>query len=139
MSAIVSSVPELMEWGLRGATLPRRRALRLRLGAVAIFLGVWGLAAGLVVLFGLFNPIFLPGPWMVLGAIVELAAKGQLWAHVGATLERVAVGFTTGALAALILGLAAGSFRAYVATLPGSAVFRGPSVLGPPLALGRGA
>jgi predicted metal-dependent phosphoesterase TrpH len=35
--------------------------------------------------------------------------------------------------------MAAGSFRAYVATLPGSAAFRGPSVLGPPLALGRGA
>jgi predicted metal-dependent phosphoesterase TrpH len=35
--------------------------------------------------------------------------------------------------------MAAGSFRAYVATLPGSSAFRGPSVLGPPLALGRGA
>jgi NitT/TauT family transport system permease protein len=49
---------------------------------------------------------------MVLGAVVELGMKGQLWAHVGSTLERVAVGFTTGALGALVLGLSAGSFRA---------------------------
>jgi ABC-type nitrate/sulfonate/bicarbonate transport system permease component len=112
VGSFVSSVPELMEWGLRGAALPRRRAWWLRLGAVAAFLGLWSLAAGLVVLLGLFNPIFLPGPWVVLGAIGELAAKGELWAHVAATLERVAVGFTTGALAALALGLAAGYFRA---------------------------
>lgn len=112
MGSFVSSVPELMEWGLRGAALPRRRALRLRLGAVAAFLALWSLVAGLVVLLGLFNPIFLPGPWMVLGAVGELGMKGQLWAHVGSTLERVAVGFTTGALGALVLGLAAGYFRA---------------------------
>ena len=49
---------------------------------------------------------------MVLGAIVELAMKGQLWAHTASTLERVALGFTTGALAALILGLIAGYVRA---------------------------
>jgi ABC-type nitrate/sulfonate/bicarbonate transport system permease component len=112
VSAFVSSVPELMEWGLRGAALPRRRALGLRLAAVAVFLGLWSAAAGVVVLLGLFNPIFLPGPWMVLGAILELAMKGQLWAHTAATLERVALGFTTGALAALILGLIAGYVRA---------------------------
>jgi ABC-type nitrate/sulfonate/bicarbonate transport system permease component len=112
VGSFVSSVPELMEWGLRGAALPRRRALRLRLGAVAAFLALWSLVAGLVVVLGLFNPIFLPGPWMVLGAVGELGMKGQLWAHVGSTLERVAVGFTTGALGALILGLAAGYFRA---------------------------
>jgi ABC-type nitrate/sulfonate/bicarbonate transport system permease component len=112
VSAFVSSVPELMEWGLRGAALPRRRALGLRLAAVAVFLGLWSAAAGLVVLLGLFNPIFLPGPWIVLGAIVELAMKGQLWVHTASTLERVALGFTTGALAALILGLIAGYVRA---------------------------
>jgi len=112
VSAFVSSVPELMEWGLRGAALPRRRALGFQLGAVAVFVAVWSLASGLVVVLGLFNPIFLPGPWMVVGAIVELAVKGQLWAHTVSTLERVALGFATGALAALVLGLIAGSVRA---------------------------
>jgi len=37
--------------------------------------------------------------------------KGQLWEHVAATLERVVLGFTTGALLALGLGLAAGGIR----------------------------
>ena len=64
--------------------------------------------AGLVVVLKLFNPIFLPGPWLVLGSLVELAAKGQLWIHVAATLERVAIGFGTGAALGVALGLAAG-------------------------------
>jgi ABC-type nitrate/sulfonate/bicarbonate transport system permease component len=82
------------------------------LGAVAVFVALWSAASGLVVLLGLFNPIFLPGPWMVLGAIVELAAKGQLWGHTVSTLGRVALGFATGAVAALLLGLIAGYVRA---------------------------
>jgi ABC-type nitrate/sulfonate/bicarbonate transport system permease component len=58
-----------------------------------------------------FNPLFLPAPWVVLGALGELAAKGQLWPHVGATLERVAVGFAAAAGLAVLLGLLAGQVR----------------------------
>jgi ABC-type nitrate/sulfonate/bicarbonate transport system permease component len=47
----------------------------------------------------------------VLGAIGSLAAKGQLWGHLAATLERVAIGFTAGAILALGLGLLAGQWR----------------------------
>src|SRR6266513_2485779 len=108
----VSTVTDLVQWGLRGASLPRRRALALRLGVVLAFLALWSLASGLVVLLGLFNPIFLAGPWLVLGKVWELALSGELWGHLGATLERVAVGFTTGALLALALGLPAGQWRA---------------------------
>ena len=108
----MSTVTDLVQWGLRGASLPRRRALALRLGVVLAFLALWSLASGLVVLLGLFNPIFLAGPWLVLGKVWELALSGELWGHLGATLERVAVGFTTGALLALALGLPAGQWRA---------------------------
>src|SRR2546429_161408 len=59
-----------------------------------------------------FNPLFLPAPWVVIGALLELARKGQLWVHVAATLERVAVGFSAGAVLALALGLLAGQERA---------------------------
>jgi ABC-type nitrate/sulfonate/bicarbonate transport system permease component len=100
-----------MESGLRGSAIPSGRAWRLRIGAVVGFLALWSLVSGLVVFLGLFNPIFLPGPWVVVGAVLELGAKGQLWAHVAATLERVVLGFTTGALLALGLGLAAGYLR----------------------------
>ena len=112
MASFVSNVSTLVESGLRGPALTPRRALAFRLGAVVAFLGLWSVLSGLVVAFELFNPIFLPGPWLVLGSLGELAAKGQLWSHVAATLERVAVGFATGAALGVGLGLAAGHLRA---------------------------
>jgi len=113
MAAVfLSSVPELMEWGLHGEPLPRRRALRWRFVALVAFFLLWSLAGAVVEWTRPFNPLFLPAPWVVLGALLELARKGQLWIHVGATLGRVAVGFTTGAVAAVALGLLAGQVRA---------------------------
>jgi ABC-type nitrate/sulfonate/bicarbonate transport system permease component len=111
MASFVSNVSTLVESGLRGPALTHRRALTLRLVAVAAFLGLWSLLSGIVVAFNLFNPIFLPGPWLVLGSLAELGAKGQLWVHVRATLERVAVGFATGAGLGIALGLGAGQVR----------------------------
>jgi ABC-type nitrate/sulfonate/bicarbonate transport system permease component len=108
MASLVSNVSTLVESGLRGPALTRGRVLALRAGAVAAFVALWSVAAGLVVVLRLFNPIFLPGPWLVLGALAELAAKGQLWGHVAATLERVAIGFGSGAALGVGLGLAAG-------------------------------
>ena len=105
------TVAEMMEWGLRGPAVARRRALGLRLGSVTAFLGVWALAAGVVEVGRLFNPIFLPGPWVVAGKVLRLGAEGELWVHVWATLQRVAVGFSTGAALALTLGLLAGHLR----------------------------
>lgn len=106
----MSSLGEMTQWGLRGASLPRGRVLALRLGSVVLFLALWSLASGLVVLLSLFNPIFLAGPWLVLGKVIQLAVHGELWSHVAATLERVAVGFGTGAVLALSLGIPAGYF-----------------------------
>jgi ABC-type nitrate/sulfonate/bicarbonate transport system permease component len=108
MASFVSTVSTLVESGLRGPALTRRRALALQVASVGLFLALWSGAAGLVVVLRLFNPIFLPGPWLVLGSLVQLAAKGELWGHVAATLERVAIGFGTGAALGVALGLAAG-------------------------------
>ena len=108
MASFLSSVPELMDAGLRGARLPRGRSLALRLGAIAAFLALWSLLSGAVVVFKLFNPIFLPGPWLVLGNVLDMAIRGQLWIHLAATLERVALGFGAGAVLGVGLGLAAG-------------------------------
>src|SRR6266852_6097996 len=109
--SLLSSLAEMMEWGLRGPVPSRRRALVLRVAAILAFLTLWSLASGAVVVFKLFNPIFLAGPWLVIGKIVQLAAGGELWGHVAATLGRVAIGFATGVVAALALGLPAGYFR----------------------------
>jgi sulfonate transport system permease protein len=109
---LLTSVAAMMEWGLGGAPLPRRRALRWRLGALVAFFGLWSLAGGFVQLTRPFNPLFLPGPWLVVEAMAELSSKGQLWQHVGATLQRVAIGFSAGAVLAVALGLLAGQLRA---------------------------
>jgi NitT/TauT family transport system permease protein len=108
MAQFLSSVPELMDAGLRGSRLPRGRALALRLVAIVAFLALWSLLAGAVVVLKLFNPIFLPGPWLVLGSVLDMAVRGPLWIHLAATLERVAVGFGVGAALGVALGLAAG-------------------------------
>jgi len=108
MASLVSSVSTLVESGLRG---PRSRAAarsHSRSARWGLFLALWSALAGIVVLLRLFNPIFLPGPWLVLGSLVELAVKGQLWGHVAATLERVAVGFRHRRGARRDAGLAAG-------------------------------
>jgi ABC-type nitrate/sulfonate/bicarbonate transport system permease component len=100
-----------MEWGLRGPKPSSSRAMRLKISAVLGFLALWSIVSTAVVVLKLFNPIFFPGPWVVAGALVTLAMKGQLWGHIGATLERVALGFSTGALLAIGLGLPSGHFR----------------------------
>ena len=108
MAQFLSSVPELMDAGLRGSQPPRGRALTLRLAAIGAFLALWSLLSGAVVVLKLFNPIFLPGPWLVLGSVLDMAVRGPLWIHLAATLERVAMGFGVGAALGVALGLAAG-------------------------------
>jgi ABC-type nitrate/sulfonate/bicarbonate transport system permease component len=110
-AVLLSSVSEMMEWGVRGAPATRRATLGWRVTSLVTFLALWSLAGGLVEATRPFNPLFLPAPWVVIGALLELARKGQLWVHVAATLERVAVGFAAGAVLALALGLLAGQIR----------------------------
>ena len=109
---LLSSVSEMMEWGMRGVPTTRRAALSWRVISLATFLALWSVAGGLVEVTRPFNPLFLPAPWVVIGALLELGRKGQLWIHVAATLERVAIGFGVGAVAAVALGLLAGQVRA---------------------------
>src|SRR3989449_10789852 len=97
-----------MDAALRGSQPPRGRALTLRLAAIGAFLALWSLLSGVVVVLKLFNPIFLPGPWLVLGSVLDMAVRGPLWIHLAATLERVAMGFGVGAALGVSLGLAAG-------------------------------
>jgi ABC-type nitrate/sulfonate/bicarbonate transport system permease component len=109
---LLSSVSEMMEWGVRGAPATRRAAVSWRVISLVMFLALWSLAGGIVEATRPFNPLFLPAPWVVIGALLELGRKGQLWIHVAATLERVAVGFAVGAVLAVALGLLAGQVRA---------------------------
>ena len=53
----------------------------------------------------------LPPPSAVAATLSQLAASGELWVHIGATVERVAVGFFFGALAGTILGALTGTLE----------------------------
>ncbi len=59
----------------------------------------------------------LPPPEFVIDTLRDLAASGDLWLHVSASLQRVLVGFAVGSLIGLALGTAMGlsrSVEAYV-------------------------
>ena len=58
--------------------------------------------------FGLASSNLLPPPSTVAGAILDLAATGELALHVATTLQRVFLGFLTGALVGTILGALTG-------------------------------
>lgn len=69
---------------------------------------------------GLINTRFLPPPLAIGRALVELAASGELWAHLSASLRRFVLGWAMGTAAGLVLGFAIGLFT--LARAPGMAV-----------------
>jgi NitT/TauT family transport system permease protein len=70
----------------------------------ALLLGVWEIAGRL----GLLDQRFFPVPSSIAVALVDLMGSGELLAHLGWTVERVAIGFCLGAIPAILLGLIMG-------------------------------
>ena len=59
----------------------------------------------------LFPPALLPGPLVVLGRLAELIVTGDFWAHLSATIRRVAVGFVLSFVVAVAAGTLMGARR----------------------------
>jgi sulfonate transport system permease protein len=81
----------------------------LRSGAVGLVLPVlllclWELNGWC----GWARPNLLPPPSAVVGTVIDLARRGELWDHIAITLLRVLLGFVIGAAAATGLGALAG-------------------------------
>jgi ABC-type nitrate/sulfonate/bicarbonate transport system permease component len=81
------------------------------IGIVAplVFIGliaVWHLGCR----FGLISPIALPSPAQALAAFMDLVHTGMLWKHLGASLERLVVGWTLGTMLGIAVGLSIGLF-----------------------------
>ncbi len=53
--------------------------------------------------------LFYPQPSGILKALVDLSASGELWSNIGISLARITLGFLTGAVAGIILGLLMGT------------------------------
>lgn len=78
------------------------KALRktIRFIAPAFFwLGLWVFAA-----WKIDQPLFLPGPSLVLSTLRELASTGRFWRHTAATIARIVSGAAGGVLAGIVLG-----------------------------------
>ncbi len=74
---------------------------------------------GLIILLGLLlwewfsragrlSPLFFPAPTTILASLYHMLLDGKLALNLGATAERLAIGFAFGGLAGLLLGLAMG-------------------------------
>ncbi|WP_016995863.1 ABC transporter permease [Kocuria atrinae] len=85
---------------------PLRRgvgAIRTALGAVVplVLLLLWWLSTSVL---GIFSPVQLPSPGSVVEAGIDLAQRGELWTHVGISVQRVLLGFAIGAVLGLTFG-----------------------------------
>ncbi|MCZ6453786.1 MAG: ABC transporter permease [Alphaproteobacteria bacterium] len=79
---------------------------------------------------GVISALVLPAPSEALAALRDLWVSGELWLHLGASLQRLSLGWTIGSVLGITLGLCIGLFstvRAGVAPLV-SAIFPIPKI-----------
>lgn len=115
--ATVAVPPPAAHGGGRSATARRWPGLVPGLVSLALLLAVWGIAAALGD-----DPQRLPSPALVLTRLVELAASGELWLHLGMTLGRVGAAFA----AAMLIG---GALGLWMGRVPAADRWLNPSLL----------
>lgn len=81
--------------------------MRLRVWLLSV-LSIFVLWAALA---SLFPPTLLPGPLVVARRLVELAARGDFWVHLAATVRRVVLGFGLAFVVSIGAGILMGSRR----------------------------
>jgi NitT/TauT family transport system permease protein len=94
----------------RGAIdrLRRRLGYPILIGVEAIlFLALWEYLTATT---RLVNPVFLPPPSRVVGALIELFTSGEIWPHLRFSATSWSVGYSLAAVAGISLGLLMGAF-----------------------------
>src|SRR5690625_4374967 len=118
-----------------GTDLLSRRTVQAALGAVLplCLLGVWQVLSSS----GVFSFVQLPPPAAVVAAGGDLIARGELWTHIGASIQRVVLGFVGGGALGIVLGSVVGLSRlAHAVSAPLIGAFRAvPSLAWVPLLL----
>ena len=109
----IPAVVDMPDRPVRGEALSGavRQALRIpdrALGWIVPVSGLllWEFLARIEVL----SPNGMPAPSVIASTIADLARSGELWQHIGITLLRIALGFTLGASAGIVLAALTGSF-----------------------------
>lgn len=90
----------------RTAFLQRREHRTLRTLALVGLVVCWELFTRI----GWVPALFLPSPVGVLQELIEMVLSGELFVHLGASLQRLLLGFAAGALAGIAVGIAVGFF-----------------------------
>jgi NitT/TauT family transport system permease protein len=81
------------------------------IAVIAVLLAAWWLIVVET------RSVIFPTPWQVVTGTVELIRDGTLWAHIGASLMRVGVGFSLAVLLAVPVGLWLGWVKGAYSTL----------------------
>src|ERR1700741_5574742 len=82
------------------------RAAGLFAGSIIVAFVVWQFLSTVV-----FNPFLIPPPLVVFKTMVPMVENGEIFKHVAISLARVGVGFTTGCVAGITLGVILGRIR----------------------------
>ena len=85
--------------------MPRFGRSAVWLLSVGSILVLWAIVAAF------FPPTLLPGPHIVARRLGELAARGDFWLHLRATIQRVALGFAMAFVISIGAGILMGSRR----------------------------
>ncbi len=80
-----------------------------RMGGAAALIGLVALWQAASSLFGV-SPLFLPSPAAIVAALWRLVVHGDLLSQVGVSALRIVAGWSLGAVAGLVVGLAMGLF-----------------------------
>jgi ABC-type nitrate/sulfonate/bicarbonate transport system permease component len=94
-------------FGLRARHVAVLRNLGFIAASFSLALASWSIVSNYLV-----GPFLIPPPLAVLKAFGPMTASGDLYRDVGMSLSRVAVGYATGVVFALTLGLFMGRMRA---------------------------
>jgi ABC-type nitrate/sulfonate/bicarbonate transport system permease component len=81
----------------------RHRALLLFFLSIVATFSVWQLLSTFVL-----NPFLIPPPLVVLETAYPMVLSGELFRHIGISLARVGIGFASGCVAAILLGVLIG-------------------------------
>jgi len=82
------------------------RAGLLTLSSLVVGLAIWQFLSSV-----LFNPFLIPPPSEVFRTALPMLASGEIFADIGISMSRILVGFLSGSIAAIVIGVLLGRIR----------------------------
>ena len=99
-------VPRPLQWRLSARRRAQFRSVALLFASLLIGLAGWQFLSTFV-----FGPFLVPPPLLVAQTFVPMSASGEIFDDIGISLSRVFIGYVTGTIAALVLGLFMGRIK----------------------------